>query len=92
MLVNIHLDELDLAARRLDRFFENRRELFAGFASGLTRRFHQDIGAEACRGGIFHKRPGRLSRHGLVCGLAGSLPAFVAPPAAEYPRHVPALL
>ena len=37
MLVDIHLDELDLAARRVDRLFEDRRELFAGFAPRAPR-------------------------------------------------------
>src|SRR5208282_3095283 len=87
MLVNIHLDELDLAARSLDRFFENWRELLAGFAPGrpeidqdrLTRRFRDDIGAEARRGGILYEQRRRSFR----LSLAASLPAFLTPPEAE---------
>jgi len=89
MLVNIHLDELDLAARRLDRFFKNWRKLLAGFAPGcpkidqdrLTRRFSDDIGAEARRGGIFYEQRRRSFR----LSLAASLPAFLTRPRPNNP-------
>jgi hypothetical protein len=58
MLVDIHLDQLDLALGRADRLFENGRELSAGSAPGrpeidqhrLALRFLDDVLHEGLRG------------------------------------------
>jgi hypothetical protein len=79
MLVDVHLDELHLAAGRLDGLLDHRGELLARPAPrgpeinqhGLLAGFGDDVLAELGRGGVFDERVllGRaFGEHGVLDG------------------------
>src|SRR5690606_13024881 len=76
MVVNVHLDQLDLAGGVAHRLLKYRGELLAGATpgcpeidqNGLVAGFLDHVGGKAGRGGILYEVAGRRGRRSRVCG------------------------